>query len=69
MGLWDSLRNMVQVSDKGSCEPLVVIVRIEAKLEVCSKANGTCLQCQSNYCDLKKNKPYVSKIHILVHVI
>ena len=54
MGLWDSLRNMVQVSDKGSCEPLVVIVKIEAKLEVGSEANGTCLQCQSKYCDLKK---------------
>jgi hypothetical protein len=54
MGLWNSLRNMVQVSDKGSCEPLVVIVRIEAKLEVGLKANGTCLQCQSNYCNLKK---------------
>jgi hypothetical protein len=25
---------MVQVSDKGFCEPLVVIVKIEARLEV-----------------------------------
>jgi len=53
-GQWDSLRRMVQVSDNGSCEPLVVIVKIEARLAVGSKANGTCLQCQSNYCDLKK---------------
>ena len=45
---------MVEMSDKDSCEPLVVIVRIEAKLEVGLKANGTCLQCQSNYCNLKK---------------
>jgi hypothetical protein len=45
---------MVQVSNKGSCEPLVAIVKIEARLEIGSKANGTCLQCQSNYCDLKK---------------
>jgi len=59
---------MAQVSDKGSCEPLVVIVKIEARLEVGSKANGTCLKCQSNYCDLKTNKVYVSKIHILVYV-
>jgi hypothetical protein len=64
-GLWDSLRNMVQVSDNSSCEALVVMV----KIEVGSKANGTCLQCQSNYCDLDKNKAYVSKIHMLVHVI
>ena len=36
-----------QVSDKGSCEPLVVIhvVIIEARLEVGIKTNGTCLQC------------------------
>jgi hypothetical protein len=57
------------VSNKGSCEPLVAIVKIEARLEVGSKANGTCLQCQSNYCDLKKKGLYVSRIHILVHVI
>ena len=43
-----------QLSDKGSCEPLVVIVIIEARFEVGTKANGTYLQCQSNYCDLKK---------------
>jgi hypothetical protein len=29
-GLWDSLRNMVQVSDTGSFEPFVVKVKIEA---------------------------------------
>ena len=65
------------MSDKGSCEPLIVIVNIEARLEVGSKANGTCLQCQSNYCDFyikkkkvkEKNKVYVSEILILVHVI
>jgi hypothetical protein len=66
------------VSDKVSCKSLIVIVNIEARLEVGSKANGTCLQCQSNYCDVYKkklkkvkgkNKVYVSKIHILVHVI
>jgi hypothetical protein len=56
---------MVQVSDNSSCEALVVMV----KIEVGSNANGTCLQCQSNYCDLDKNKAYVSKIHMLVHVI
>jgi hypothetical protein len=33
-GLWDSPRNMVQVSHNSSCEPLVVIVKIEARLEV-----------------------------------
>ena len=32
---------MVQVSDKGSSEPLVVIVKIEAILEVGTKPNGT----------------------------
>ena len=48
---------MVQVTDKGASESLVVTVKIEARLEVGSKANGTCL------------KAYVSKIHILVHVI
>jgi hypothetical protein len=32
---------MVQVSDTSSSEPLVVIVKIEARLEVGSKANGT----------------------------
>jgi hypothetical protein len=31
-GLWDSLRNMIQVSDTGSFEPFVVIVKIEARL-------------------------------------
>jgi hypothetical protein len=30
---------MVQMSDKGACEPLIVIVNIEARLEVGSKAN------------------------------
>jgi hypothetical protein len=60
---------MVQVSDTSSSEPLVVIVKIEASLLVCSKANGTCLQCQSNYYDFFVNKANVSKIHILVHVI
>ena len=60
---------MVKVSDKDSCEPLVVIVKCETRLEVGLKASGTCLQCQSNHCDLKKIKAYVSKIHILVHVI
>ena len=66
----DSLRNMVQVSDTGSCDPLVVVEKIEARLEVGSKANGTCLQCQSNYCKKKlNNKAYASKIHILVQVI
>jgi hypothetical protein len=53
---------MVQVSDNSSCEALVVMV----KIEVGSNANGTCLQCQSNYCDLDKNKAYVSKLHMLV---
>ena len=58
------------MGNKGYCEPLLVIVNVEAILEVGSKANGTCLQCQSNYCDLKNNnKAYVNKIHILVHVI
>ena len=37
---------MVQVTDKGASESLVVTVKIEARLEVGSKANGTCLQCQ-----------------------
>jgi hypothetical protein len=53
-GIWDSLGIIVQVCDKGFSEPLVVMVNLEARLEVRSKANGTCLQCQSNYCDLKK---------------
>ena len=39
------------MGNKGTCEPLLVIVIIEAILEVGSKANRTCLQCQSNYCD------------------
>ena len=43
---------MVRVNDKGSCELLVVIVKIETRLEVDTKANGACLQCQSNYYDL-----------------
>ena len=60
---------MVKVSDKDSCEPLVVIVKGETRLEVGLKASGISLQCQSNHCDLKKNKAYVSKIHILVHAI
>jgi hypothetical protein len=51
---------MVEMSDKDSCEPLVVIVKGETRLEVGLKASGTCLQCQSNHCDLKKNKAYVS---------
>jgi hypothetical protein len=60
---------MVKVSDKDSCEPLVVIVKGESGLEEGLKASGTSLRCQPNHCDLKKNKAYVSKIHILVHVI
>jgi hypothetical protein len=51
---------MVEMSDKDSCEPLVVIVKGETRFEVGLKASGTCLQCQSNHCDLKKNKAYVS---------
>jgi hypothetical protein len=47
---------------------LVVIVKFEARLEVGSKANGTCLHCQVNFCDLKKIR-LVSKIHTLVHNI
>ena len=43
---------MVRVNDKGSCELLVVIVKIEARLEMDTYANGACLQCQSNYYDL-----------------
>ena len=43
------------MSDNGSCEPLV-IVKIEARLEVGSKANGTCVQCQSNYRDFVLEK-------------
>ena len=45
---------MVQVRDKGSREPLgvtVKIVKIEARLEVGSKANGACLHCEANFCD------------------
>ena len=33
---------------------LVVIVKFEARLEVGSKANGTCLHCKVNFWDLKK---------------
>ena len=58
---------MVQVSDKGSCKPLIVIVNIEARLEVGSKANGTCLQCQSNYCDFyKKKKGKIKKMRFML---
>ena len=60
---------MVKVSHNDYCEPLVVIVKGETGLEVGLEASGTSLRCQSNHCDLKKNKAYVSKIHILVHVI
>jgi hypothetical protein len=34
---------MVQVSDTGSIEPFVVIVKIAARLGVGSKANGACM--------------------------
>jgi hypothetical protein len=34
---------MVEVSDTGSFEPFVVIVKIEARLGVGSKANGACM--------------------------
>ena len=57
------------MNDKGSCELLVLIVKIETRLEVDTKVNGACLQCQSNYYDLFVNKANVSKIHILVYVI
>jgi hypothetical protein len=56
------------VCDQVFSEPLVVMIKLETRLEVHSKANGTCLQCQSNYCDLEKDNAYTSKMHILVHV-
>ena len=51
---------MVKVSDKDSCEPRVVIIKGETGLDVGLKASRTSLRCQSNRCDLKKNKAYVS---------
>ena len=52
---------MVQVSDKDFCEPIVVMVKFEARLEVSTKANGACLQVSVELLWLKKNKAYISK--------